>query len=138
MARPCHLTRAKLAGLPGAVGLIQSLGQALPIRGESLDRVVCTLVFHHLPTPVKYATAREVYRVLRQGGRLLLADYGRPTGWLWPFVLRLAGVLDGWAGMAANYEGQVPDILREVGFQVAEEGSRYHGVSFLLATKVSA
>ncbi|MHB1134278.1 MAG: class I SAM-dependent methyltransferase [Chloroflexota bacterium] len=137
-SRALRQTSAKLSGLSSTVMLVQSLGQALPLRDESVDRVVCTLVFHHLPTPVKRATAREVQRVLRRGGHLLLADYGPPANPLGALVLRLAGTLDGWSGMEANFHGQVPDILRDAGLQVEEKGRLFRGVSFLLATKATA
>ena len=37
-----------------------------------------TLIFHHLSTPLKYAPIGEVHRVVKPGGRFLLADFGKP------------------------------------------------------------
>lgn len=48
---------------------------ALPLRSGSFDGVVCTNSFHHYPDPG--AALREIRRVLRPGGRLVLID---PSG----------------------------------------------------------
>jgi ArsR family transcriptional regulator len=46
--------------------------EALPIPDASLDALTCVLVLHHLPAPA--LALAEAARVLRPGGRLLLAD----------------------------------------------------------------
>lgn len=45
---------------------------ALPLEDESLDAAIVSLVLHHLPEPA--AAIRDVARVLKPSGRLLLVD----------------------------------------------------------------
>lgn len=51
---------------------VDAIGSAdsIPFPDESFDSVVCTQVFEHLENPEK--SAREIYRVLKPGGYLLL------------------------------------------------------------------
>ena len=59
-----------------AVGVAQDLGWP----DGSFDVLTCTLAVHHIPGPVRAAAFREMYRVTRPGGRLLVADL-RPSRW---------------------------------------------------------
>jgi SAM-dependent methyltransferase len=49
-------------------------GQTLPLASESVDRVVCFDSFHHVPN--QDAILGELFRVLRPGGRVVLAEPG--------------------------------------------------------------
>jgi ubiquinone/menaquinone biosynthesis C-methylase UbiE len=49
--------------------------QALPFEDEAFDVVTSTLMLHHMPRPDREASAREIARVLKPGGRLLAVDF---------------------------------------------------------------
>jgi ubiquinone/menaquinone biosynthesis C-methylase UbiE len=51
---------------------------ALPYQGDCFDRVLTTLVLHHLNRENKQRALGEAYRVLRAGGQLHIADWGKP------------------------------------------------------------
>lgn len=71
------IARAKALrrGLPATfdVGVIERL--AFP--DQTFDVVFSTLMMHHLPTPLKRAGLAEIARVLKPGGRLVIADFAR-------------------------------------------------------------
>jgi SAM-dependent methyltransferase len=49
-------------------------GRALPLRAESVDRIVCFDAFHHVPNQDE--VLGEMFRVLRPGGRAVFAEPG--------------------------------------------------------------
>jgi ubiquinone/menaquinone biosynthesis C-methylase UbiE len=53
----------------------QGSAAKLPYQDQSVDVVFSTLMFHHLDAETKDAALAEVARVLRPGGRFLLADF---------------------------------------------------------------
>jgi len=56
-------------------------GTRLPLPDESLDAVFANMYLHHLPDPL--AGIREMVRVLRPGGRLVITDMdAHPYAWL--------------------------------------------------------
>ena len=50
--------------------------QALPYPGHRFDAVLSTLMLHHLSAKVRGEAAREIFRVLKPGGRVLAVDFG--------------------------------------------------------------
>ena len=69
------VARERLAGVPGIVGVEVMDAQALDLPDASFDLVVAALSLMFCPDhPAAFA---EVHRVLRPGGRLVMACWGR-------------------------------------------------------------
>ena len=103
---------------PGAdaVQWRKGLATALPLAGASAERVVMSLLLHHLDAGAKRTALAEAVRVLRPGGRLHVADWGRPRD---PFTHAGAWALarvDGPEGLRAHLDGAVPMLLADAGF----------------------
>lgn len=121
------LARARRRAAEAAVEVRfdEGTATALPYADESFDVVLSTLMFHHLPDDAKRETADELARVLRPGGRLVVADPGRPQDPLMRIaVLVTVQLLDGFATTALNVRGGLPDVLAGAGFQEVSERDR--------------
>jgi ubiquinone/menaquinone biosynthesis C-methylase UbiE len=67
------------AGRSGVtVQLDQGYADALPYAGGTFDRVLSSLMYHHLRGAQKEAMLREVRRVLKPGGTFHLLDFAGP------------------------------------------------------------
>lgn len=62
--------------MPRSVDVVGS-GMDLPLRAETFDLVFSKSAFFLIPDPLK--ALREIHRVLKPGGRVLLFDYNRRT-----------------------------------------------------------
>lgn len=72
------LANARLEGVADRVTVETADMRSLPCRDESFDVVVSHWAVHNLPEPADRAAAvREMVRVLRPGGWLLVADIAR-------------------------------------------------------------
>ena len=107
---------------PGAaeVRLLEGVVSELPLADGSFDAAVCTQVYEYVEDVG--AALREVGRVLRPGGRLVILD----TDWdsiVWRSSddARMARVLEAWDAHLVHrgLPRVLPDLLRDAGFTVA-------------------
>jgi ubiquinone/menaquinone biosynthesis C-methylase UbiE len=107
--------RAKAGGLD--VEWRTGLADALPVADASADAVVCSLLLHHLGPEAKTAALAEARRVLRPGGALHVADWGRPADPLQRVAFFGLQVLDGFGNTADHAAGRLPELVSAAGFQ---------------------
>lgn len=65
-------------GLTERIELVCASGMTMPFQQDRFDRVICGLGTHHMDVPVML---REMRRVLKKGGELVLADVAAPGFW---------------------------------------------------------
>jgi ubiquinone/menaquinone biosynthesis C-methylase UbiE len=97
--------------------------QRLPYADGEFDRVLSSMMLHHLDSEAKSAAAAEVFRVLRPGGRLHLVDMGGDMTAHDGLSARL--VLHS-AHAAGNLGDAIPRVLRTAGFECAEIATHKH------------
>jgi ubiquinone/menaquinone biosynthesis C-methylase UbiE len=107
--------KAKEAGVK--VDFQRGMSNEMPYDARSFDVVVSTLFFHHLTDEAKADTAEEIRRVLRLGGRVLIADWGRPQDPLMRMFFLNVQILDGFSNTASNVAGRLPEFLRDAGLK---------------------
>ncbi len=69
--------RAKAARRNLPIEFQTGMIEQLPFPDQSFDVVFSTLMMHHLPAPLKRQGLAEIARVLKPGGRLVMADFKR-------------------------------------------------------------
>jgi ubiquinone/menaquinone biosynthesis C-methylase UbiE len=105
--------KAKNAGVK--IDFQRGMSNELPYDARAFDVVVSTLFFHHITDEAKADTAEEIKRVLRLGGRVLIADWGRPQDPLMRMAFINVQLLDGFRNTSSNVAGKLPEFLREAG-----------------------
>lgn len=110
-----EVARAKAVKAGLNVKLDHGTAFELPYPDASFDRVISSLMFHHLTRERKERTLREVSRVLRPRGELHVADWGRAQNWPMRVAFLLVQMLDGFETTADNVSGLLPELFRMAG-----------------------
>jgi ubiquinone/menaquinone biosynthesis C-methylase UbiE len=109
-----YATRRAPANATFAVGAAQDLNWP----DKTFDAVTSTLAVHHIPEPDRAAAFAEMFRVLRPGGTLLIADFRPSRRHRGPHGLRHAQAIDlaplaEAAGFRVEAHGELP-MLRYI------------------------
>jgi ubiquinone/menaquinone biosynthesis C-methylase UbiE len=96
----------------------EGLASSLPYPDSVFDRVVTSLVIHHLVTDDKRRVFKELYRVLKQNGELYVLDFGSPHSFLTRFMITYMRRLE---ETADNFDGLIPRFMTEAGFGEIKE-----------------
>jgi ubiquinone/menaquinone biosynthesis C-methylase UbiE len=116
------IARAKAAKAGVAIALDHGMAFEMPYPDNTFDRVLSSLVVHHLTTQNKQLALREVYRILRPSGELHVVDFGRPhTAW----ARLISRTLQRFEEVEDNLKGLLPEMFRQAGLDQVAETARY-------------
>lgn len=116
--------RDKAAGAGCEIDFVEGFSTDLPFETDSFDIVLSSLFFHHLMPAAKRSTLAEVRRVLKPGGKLHVADWGKPGDPLMAALSLSIRAFDGFEVTAENLRGALPSLFGQAGLQDAQERRR--------------
>jgi ubiquinone/menaquinone biosynthesis C-methylase UbiE len=119
---PQVLDRARAKSRTMDIQWDEGLASSLPYPDSAFDRVVTSLVIHHLTTDDKRRAFKEIYRVLKPQGELHVLDFGAPHSPLTRFMVRYMRRLE---EVADNFDGLVPQFITEAGFTDIKEAQHF-------------
>lgn len=117
-----EIGRAKAAQEKVTITLDQGMAYQLPYPDESFDRVISSLVLHHLTTEDRQRALGEVYRVLKRHGEFWIIDFGKPHNVLAFVISRVMRNLERTKDLI---DGLLPEQLRGARFQEVAEVERF-------------
>lgn len=85
------------------------------------DRVVASLVMHHLDAATRVTALLRAHGALRPGGRIHVVDFGAPSSRRTRVAFYAIQLLDGFETTADSVRGTIPNHLRDAGFEAIEE-----------------
>ena len=123
-------TRAATLGM--AVDFRVMDGENLKFKKGSFDTVVSTLTLCTFPDPKR--ALKEMSRVLKPGGRILLVEHGRSSlGWLSRWQDRHAP--GHYARLGCRWNQKPLDIIRSAGLKVGYSQARFFDVFHAVVAK---
>jgi len=117
-----EIAKSKIAEAGLDIALDYGTTFKLPYPNDSFDRVVSSMVFHHLTRENKALTLKEIFRILKPRGELHIADFGKPQNALMYLISLIIGRLE---ETSDNVKGLLPEMFRKAGFEQVEETTRY-------------
>ena len=93
----------------------------LPFPDQSFNAIFSTLMLHHVPREVKIGAFREMRRVLKPDGRIVIADFGPPKhAWGWVLFSPIMLMLLLARSTRDNAFNRLPDMMSESGLRVTD------------------
>jgi len=109
--------KAAKVGIP-MIRWDKGFADQLPYADAHFDKVLSSMMLHHLTLREKSKAFQEVLRVLKPGGSFHIVDFGRPHDRLMRFI---SGYMSRLERTAENFQGKIPGLLVAAGFSQVEE-----------------
>jgi len=121
---PDPLAIARAQRKASGIRFERAYAQRLPYPDGSFDRVLSSLMLHHLDEETKIATAAEIQRVLRPGGSLHIVDFTGETHGIHGMLARRIFR----SGHTADHHDGIPRLLNAAGLECDKLAVRQIGI----------
>lgn len=136
------LARRKVERAGLDIALRQGAFTAATFPPAHFDRIVSSLVLHHLTRDEKLAVLGAMQTALRPSGTLHIVDFGPPHTALMRALAHLTGHAAGGERAADNLAGRLPAIVGEAGFadveRLGQRATLFGSLEYLRARHASA
>lgn len=110
--------------------------EKLAFDDMAFDAVISSLFYHHVPLDLKQQSLQEAFRVLKPGGRLVIADMDKPTTFMGALVSHASRWLFMQPQIGENIRGVLPKLMIDAGFKPPQTVAHYFGyISVFTTTK---
>jgi len=116
--------KANQANVP--VQFDQARSKCLPYPAAHFDRVLSSMFFHHLSWHDKQCTAQEIFRILKPGAELHVADWGCASNLAMRGLFLTVQLLDGFENTRDHVKGRLVSLLEQSGFVDVAQQTRYN------------
>ncbi|MEC1769002.1 class I SAM-dependent methyltransferase [Schinkia azotoformans] len=112
-------------------------GENLPYESNYFDKILSSLVIHHIYPEDKLRIFNENRRILKPGGNIFILDFAKPKDFYSKIIV---SILKRFEPIDDNIEGNIPDLLRKAGFTNISENfyfrTLFGGLTIYRASKL--
>ena len=88
-------------------------GEHIPFRDhQQFDMIISSLAFHHIPTATKGPLLKQLYDITKPGGKIVIADFGKPRTIYTKIAFGFFRRLDGKENTQTNRDGLLPEFVK--------------------------